>query len=244
MTRDLAMLRADSIAVLTGVGQTVPRPAAVGQKFDASGGVLRFPGNTFICHIPRDGEADAALCEASLALQAGPLAGAFSFLPPSSFHMTVFEGVTDAHRRDARWPEGLAPDTGLSEVTARFSTAAAELALPAKQRIRPLGIFGGFSVAVCGASPKDGASLRDTRLLLREATAIRRPDFASYDFHITLAYPLRWLTADEAEAVMDLSERIFATLHNRAPRIGLGAVEFCVFEDMHAFHRVRLLGAV
>lgn len=243
MIRDGATLRAESIAALTGAGKDGLRPAAVGQKFDASGAVLRFPGNTFICHIPPEGAAHAALSAASLALQAGPLSAAFSFLPPSSFHMTVFEGVTDAHRGDARWPEGMPSKLGLSEVTTRFAAAVDQVALPASQRIRPMGLFGGYSLAVAGATPQHEASLRESRRLLREATGIRRPDFASYGFHVTLAYPLRWLTEAEAASVMDLSESVFAELCKTAPDIDLGRIEFCVFDTMHAFHPIRLLGA-
>jgi hypothetical protein len=230
-------------AALTGAGNGDQRPPAVGQKFDADGAVLRFPGNTFLCHVPPGGKAHAALCEASLALQAGPLAAAFSFLPPSSFHMTVFEGVTDAHRGDARWPEGMPADLGLSEVTTRFAAAVDPLALPARQRVRPLGLSGGRSLAVAGATPDHEASLRESRRVLREATGIRRPDFASYGFHVTLAYQLRWLTEAEAAQVMDLSDRVFAQLCKAAPEIDLGRIEFCVFDNMHAFHPIRLLGA-
>ncbi len=234
--------RAEALAKLTGVGAAGPRPAAVGQKFDPSGAVLPFPGNTFLCHIPPEGEAHAALREASLALQAGPFAGAFSFLPPSSFHMTVFEGVVDAGRMDARWPEGVANDLALDAVADRFLDAVIPLPMPATHRIRPVAIFGGYSLAVTGATPEDEASLRESRQLLSDATGIRRPDFASYGFHVTLAYPLRWLTVAEAEAVIDLSDQVFDRLQARAPEIALGRIEFCSFDDMHQFRSLRLLG--
>lgn len=241
MTPDPARLRAASLALLTGAGQSEPHPRAVGQKFDASGRVLPFPGNTFLCHIPADGAAHAALCQASLALQAGPLADAFSFLPPSSFHMTVFEGVTDADRSDERWPEAMPSDAKLQAVTDRFAAATSGLALPRAQVVRPVAILGGGSVAVTGLTAKDEASLRLSRQHLRDATGIKRRNFASYGFHVTLAYPLRWLTADEAEAVTDLSEQALGPLCEAAPMIPLGPIEFCVFADMHAFHPLQML---
>ena len=241
MTPDLATQRAASHASLTGAGHATPLPEAVGQKFTAQGGVLPFPGNTFICHIPPDSAAHAALREASLALQAGPLAPAFSFLPASSFHMTVFEGATDAHRQDARWPEGVSADEPLAAVTARFAAATAGLALPAAQQIRPMAVLAGRTVAVTGAMPEAEAALRQSRIWLSEATGIRRSNFDHYAFHITLAYPLRWLTAAEAEAVQDLSDTVFQRLAEAAPVIALGPVEFCDFADMHAFRPLHLL---
>ncbi|NJS40077.1 MAG: DUF1868 domain-containing protein [Rhodobacteraceae bacterium] len=72
MTPDVAQLRAMSLARMTGAGMTTALPECVGQKFDAMGRVLPFPGNTFLCHIPPDGPAHAALTAASAALQAGP----------------------------------------------------------------------------------------------------------------------------------------------------------------------------
>ncbi|MBN2628911.1 MAG: DUF1868 domain-containing protein [Rhodobacteraceae bacterium] len=241
MIRQGEALRAAGREYLAGAQQQGARPVAVGQKFDPAGGVLRFAGNTFLCHIDPESPAHAALTEASLALQQGPLAQAFTFLPPSSFHMTVFEGVCDAHRSGDRWPEGLGPDTPLDQVTDAFSAATARLALPQTHAIRPTGIFAGFSVAVSGADAGAEASLRQTRQALRAATGIRRADFDSYDFHITLGYLLHWLTPDQAEAVLDLSQTVFARLLSRAPVIPLGPVEFCRFDDMHAFRLIRHL---
>lgn len=241
MIRDRATLRADSIAYLTGQGSTLPRPVAVGEKFTPEGVVMRYTGNTFICHIPPESAAHRALTDASLALQAGPLAEAYTFLPPSSFHMTVFEGATDAHRADARWPQDLPADLQIEAVTDRFAERIRQLSLPDRVTIRSTGLFGGFSVAVTGATEADEASLRNNRVLLRAATGINRPDFESYGFHITLAYLLRWLTLAEAEAVMDLSEHLADELQGKAPEIALNRVEFCAFDDMHAFHTLARL---
>ncbi len=241
MTANYEALRAASHARLTGEGRATRMPEAVGQKFDVGGHVLPFPGNTFVCHIPPDSAAHSALCRASEALQAGPLAKAFSFLPPSSFHMTLFEGVTDAHRQDARWPDGVAKDEDLPAVTARFAAAIAGMVLPLAHEVRPVAVLGGGSVAVTGTTPESEAALRRSRAMLRDATGIRRPDFDCYAFHITLAYPLRFLTAAEAEAVQDLSDQVFARLCDAAPTIPLGPVEFCVFADMHAFRPLCLL---
>ena len=77
-------LRYHSQAYLTEAGADRDRPPAVGQKFDTVGGALPYAGNTFICHVRQASNARPALTEASLALQAGPVAGAFSYLPPSS----------------------------------------------------------------------------------------------------------------------------------------------------------------
>ncbi|MGL4405733.1 MAG: DUF1868 domain-containing protein [Notoacmeibacter sp.] len=237
MIRSPAKLRADSIGYLTGAHGISDRPSAVGQKFSETGAVLPFVGNTFICHIPKDSEAFLALTDASLALQNGPLGDAFTFLPASSFHMTVFEGITDANRKEETWPKGISLDAEVVEVTDSFEKSIQHLALPSQQSIRPTGLFGGFSVSVTGSSSQDENSLRQSRILLRGATQIQRADFEEYGFHITLAYLLRWLTTDEAELVMDHSDMVFDRLLKRCTQIALNEIEFCTFENMHQFNR-------
>lgn len=229
--------RAKSISCLTGAGSDQEFPSYVSRKFDASGAVLPFPGNTFICHVPPGSVAHGALTEASRALQAGSVAAAFSFLPPSSFHMTVFEGVCDADRNgDAdRWPSGIRRDAPLSEINQTFQNACEAVPIQKQQQVRPTGIFGGFSVSLNGHSPLAEASLRHTRRLLRDATGIYRADFNAYSFHITLAYPLRWLTPVEANSAMDLSGQVFDQLVMQVSHIALGPVEFCTFKHMQAF---------
>ena len=101
--------------------------------------------------------------------------------------------------------------------------------------------FGGCSVAISGRTPLAEASLRHTRRLLRDVTGIHRADFKTYDFHITLAYPLRWLTEGEAVAVVDLSDRVFTRLSEQVAHITLGPVEFCTFDHMHAFSPLVVL---
>lgn len=216
------------------------RPAAVGDKFEPTGAVRHWPGNTFICHIPA-GPAHQALTAAQARLRAGPLAEAFAFLPPSSLHMTVFEGANNVRRHDDSWPGALSPEMDLSDVTAHFRMATGPLLLPPTATTRPASIFGGFSVMVNGATEIDERKLRDMRSALSVATTIRRADFADYRFHVTMAYPLRWLRDDEAHAVVSLSDAVFADLATAMPTVPLDEVEFCTFEDMHAFYPVTRL---
>jgi hypothetical protein len=214
------------------------RPAAVGEKFSPTGQVLPFGGNTFICHIPPASPAHKALVDIQDLLRAEAPTGTYTYLPAASLHMTVFEGVCDAHRDPDSWPKGMDPALPVSAVTRIFSSQFKELVLPAGFRIAPVQVFAGLSVLVTGASPADGAALQSARDLLRHQTGIQKSDFASYMFHISLAYLLRWLTPDEALLMRELSELAFARLWKLAPVIPIGAPEFCQFDDMHAFHPV------
>jgi len=230
-----------AFAYLTGTLTGGNRPDAVGRKFDTAGAPLTCRGNTALCHVDPQGKAFAALVAAQNALRAGPLAEGFAFLPPDSFHMTIFEGVIDYVRSPDRWPGHLPPDASVDGVTADFSERLRRTGLARRLTIRPTGIFGGFSVRMTGADAGQEALLRQTRDQLQAATNLVRPDHADYAFHITLAYPLRWFTAKEARAIIALSDEIGSALIGRAPQIALGPVEFCAFDTMNRFETLQVI---
>jgi hypothetical protein len=222
---------------LTGALTGGAAPSAVGLKFTADGQPLTCRGNTTICHVDPRSKPFAALVDAQDQLKAGPLADGFTFLPPASFHMTIFEGVIDYARSSDRWPGHLPNEAALDTVTMDFADRLQDIGLTRTVIARPTGIFGGFSVRMSGADKSEEALLRLTRDQLQAATNLVRPDHDAYEFHITLAYNLRWFSPDEARSIISLSDRVGAELVERVPRIVLGPVEFCTFETMHHFER-------
>lgn len=226
---------------LTGALTGGDRPDAVGKKFTPEGAPLRCPGYTTLCHLDPASASFAALEAAQAALRAGPLAAAFTFLPPQSFHMTVFEGVIDYARTPERWPRHLPTDAPLTQVIEDAAARLSGLGLPNRFSVRPTDLFAGFSVSVSGADDQAETTLRTARDYLRAASNILRPDHADYQFHITLGYLLRWLSAEEAERVLDLSDHLAAQLSDRAARFDLGPVAFCRFDTMHRFDTLSIL---
>lgn len=233
----------DPLAFLTGAALDTPRPLAVGQKFKADGAVLPCPGNTTLCHVDPASPAHASLTRAQMALQAGQHANAFTFLPPASFHMTVFEGVIETARRPEAWPQHLPTDVPIADVTADLLPRLQSAALPERLVVRPTQIFGGFGLTLTGATEADEETLREARDEIATATGIHRPYHDGYRFHITMAYLLRWLTPDEAAAVIALSAETFVTLLSEMPTLTLGPIEFCTFETMHHFEPIAHLGS-
>ncbi len=227
---------------MTGALANGSRPRAVGRKFDPSGQPLPFPGNTFLCRIPPDSPGHAALVAAQDRLKALPEAEAFSWLPPSSFHMTVFEGVTAAGRDGDDWPQGINPRASIPDVTEEFLTRTDGLALPQAFAVRPTSLLAATTLGLTGAREVDSGALWRARALLREATGIKRADFIEYRFHITLSYQIRWLEPTEARRVGAACASAQAELVRRAPLIHLGPVEFCSFETMHRFDPLRRFG--
>ena len=236
----------DDIAYLTGQLSEHTAPPAItapdgGGKFDHNGNVLLWPGNTFICHVDQRTPAHETLTLIQDQLKAGPHADAFAFLPPDSFHMTIFEGLSGAPDSEQVWPAGLDNNLDLQSATELMLERLDGVDVPDSYKIKVIGIFGGHSVRVEGFTDDQERSLRQTREILREATGIKPNAFYEYLFHITFAYLTRWLSNEEANSVMKLNNVLADQLKREVPVITLGAPEFCVFESMIHFKKITAL---
>ena len=136
----------DAVAYLTGAMEDGPLPVAIGQKFDAAGRALPCPGNTMLCHLDPASTAFAAFTAVQTKLKASDFAGAFTFLPPSSIHMTIFEGVISYARQPDRWPGHLPLDASVDDVTADLKERTANSGVPQQFTVKPTHLFGGLSL--------------------------------------------------------------------------------------------------
>lgn len=221
---------------------------AVGNKFYPDGRVRPFPGNTILCHLPQQGprsEAFDALLDIYRAARDHAFLENASLLPPSSYHMTVFEGVTEAtRRRPDAWPAGVPPTASLEDcdkiIAQRLKAFRLDTALPLRMAVDVDAITPSGGAIVIPLKPVDVAEalkLRDLRRRLSSAVGIGVGDPDTYRFHISLAYWIRALTTRQ-EAEYDKAHRLWrASLARAAPVIELGAPEYCLFDDMFAFHR-------
>jgi len=222
---------------LTGGAQ----PDAIGKKFAADGTVLTDPGCTTICHVDPSSPAFAALTRAQEALKAGPFAKDFAFLPPASFHMTIFDAFIESGRSRERVPAHLPEEATVNEIIEDASARVEDLVIAQEFQARPVGIFGGFSVSMTGKNAAAEQLLRKTRDQLSDTLKIRKSDHDAYRFHITLAYNLRWFQPYEALQIIALSDQVGRHLVEEIEFIDLGPVEFCSFETMHHFEPLKLL---
>jgi hypothetical protein len=220
-------------------------PRTIGKKFDSGGRVLPFPGNTIICHLPATGPLHSALWALHDELSRSPLAaaGLYTLLPPSSWHMTVFEGVCDQVRDDGFWPADLSPDATLQECTALFERKLATFdpgtTKPFHMVIEGLEpLVDGISLRLVPASVDENEKLRRLRNRLAELLRIRHPGHEAYVFHVSLAYLLRKLDQEQHRALDAVLQRHQPALLGG---IALGAPEFCRFDSMFVFDRQHYL---
>ncbi|WP_299212124.1 DUF1868 domain-containing protein [uncultured Tateyamaria sp.] len=234
------------IVRLTGEGSNAQSPptitAADGDgKFTPEGRVRRWPGNTFLCHIDPTSRALEALKYIQDASRTGPFADYFAFLPPHSFHMTVFPSVCGDPLGYDGFPEGFERSASLEEITLEYAARIGREAAFEAATITAKESVGGFSVHVDGATKVDQERLLEHRRRLQDLTGLKRADFDDYQFHITLAYLLRWMTREVAKEHMIIvnaaSDEVWSDLQN----IKLGPIEFCRFDDMTHFECLTLL---
>ncbi|WP_168157094.1 DUF1868 domain-containing protein [Roseibium sp. TrichSKD4] len=235
------------IETLTGKLSSLPRPKAIterggGGKFDTKGQAMFWPGNTFICHIHPTSHAHKALIALQSLIRKSEFGHLFTYLPPSSFHMTVFEGWAPFLNEQGNWPADLGSDDSRVAATARLQNGVRDLLVPQEFRVKPVDLFALHSVTLKGADDWQETSLRHTREILREATGIQSEDFAGYVFHITLAYQMKWVDKCQAKEMALLSKRLGRTFCNQITEIELGPCELCEFDSMHRFDTITKLG--
>ncbi len=223
-------------------GMDADPPKWLGVRFDADARPLRASGVTVICHIT-DPVQNEALSAARDRICAATRRQVFAWLPPSSYHMTVFDYLLHQRREMAYWPKGLATDASEAEVDDWAAAQVRDLTLqePPPFQIAPRGLYaadGGLGVDVGGVNRAEDARLRSVRDdLARAAGLTHRPGHDEYRFHITLAYLIAWPDAAEAAALDDAVDRAAEELAAVAPTFSLCAPELCYFHDMTAFAR-------
>lgn len=214
-------------------------PKWIGSKFEPDGTVLPFPGNTLICHLSPTSDLYRALITLVNELKQQTFISHYVLLPPTSWHMTVFEGVSDQIREAGSWPSDLGHDVPLQDCTNHFRHKLASFELdcapPLKMTVagwEPL--LDGIAVKVVPASIEEDIRLRGLRDRLASHLKTRYPGHESYSFHISLAYTLCSLEEKDQRATMAFLEEQQSKL---PANFELGAPEFCVFDNMMDFRR-------
>ncbi|RUM20430.1 DUF1868 domain-containing protein [Rhizobium vallis] len=214
-------------------------PNGVGTKFHADGSVKPFPGNTIICHLDPGSGLSSALLDLHKVLRTHRLSHLYTLLPPSSWHMTVFEGVVDARREPGYWPSDLPADAPLYDCNQHFERKIehfnAPLDLPLEIDVngwQPL--VNGIALRLSPRAASQEVGIRSFRDALSRLLNIRHPEHATYEFHLSIAYLIRHPSETDRRELEGLLDNTTIKLPTQ---FELGAPEFCHFDDMFAFRR-------
>ncbi len=211
--------------------------SAVGRKFHADGSPRLFPGNTIIAFVPENSP-HFKLCEwAQAQVQPLPFAHKFSFLPPSSFHMTVKELLCDEERTRQRWSSKLALAAPLAEADAFFVDTVATVDWPGgvAMRFSHVARRDNLTIYLKPANRASTQALVAYRNAVAEATGTRLPDHDAYHFHISLAYRLLELRDEEEAHYQQTLDKLDAYLKEAFGPFDVPAPQLTFFDDMTRF---------
>ncbi|KAF1020976.1 MAG: hypothetical protein GAK30_02130 [Paracidovorax wautersii] len=224
-----------------------PSATGPGTKYDAAGHALNFPGNTLICHLNQPGATFTALTDIAAALRAQVGDNNLTWTPPSSYHMTVVDGVTNAGRRPGDWPHLLPLDAPLEDCNRYVADKLRRFDLGMDLPIRmvadeTLATQTGTQFLLRPIDAAENARPRDLRNRISQAIGVRHPNHDSYGFHITFAYYIRpFATVAEERRYQSLWLTAIQELRRRVPVIEMGAPEYCLFDSMNDFKTQFLL---
>ena len=224
-------------------------PIGIPTKFTPEGQVNRYPGNTTICHLPPTSPLLPHLRALHAILSSHPtLSKRIHLLPQASWHMTTLDGVREQECEPGMWPEGKEKQP-LDECTAEFARSLRQvgsdlskegLAPPYRMRVRSFDeCLIGIGLVIEGATVEEEKRMRRLRDRLADAMGFRAPNHEIYGFHLSIAYLMRYIDGEHRE---ELNRVLAMHVPGVQQEFELGAVEFCIFEDMYSFPRQFYLG--
>jgi hypothetical protein len=216
-------------------------PDSIGKKFAADGGILPFRGNTIICRIPAGSALFQAMAEIEQDMQSRSFGHRYAFLPPASYHMTVFNGANDKVRCYPCWPTDLPEGATMEECNEHFAQKLLsfdlDIELPIRVQVGAVNFQKGGSVRLAPVSEQENRKLRRLRNRLRNLLHCERPNQHNYEFHASISYLVEPPSSDEIVEIQMQRAHYMAKLMRAAPIIELGAPEFCTFENMSCYER-------
>ncbi|CAN7313646.1 DUF1868 domain-containing protein [Devosia sp. LjRoot3] len=230
----------EKLALHFGLSSNADAPSHLGTRYDEAGTFLSDPGNTVVCHLQPETATEEALFDARQRYLGMADAQNLAFTAPESLHMTLFQGVLGRRRASPYWPENLPLDTPVPDVTALLLqrlegfAEGPDFAVELVQAV-PTGLI------VDGVSEADRKAMAEWRNRFADLFGYRHPDHERYQFHITFAYPIRWIADERLPAWAMMLDEVTEDIRARAPVLELRAPAFCVFEDMNFFDELLVL---
>jgi len=208
-------------------------------KFDDKGNPLPFPGCTIICNIPLDTYLSDQICGFQKKLKNFNPKETYSYLPPSSFHMTLFDCCNENTKNTKYWPSNIDSKMDYKDVAVELNKRIQNYIFPKKLNLKLKMFFGGYSIILEPFSEEDEKILRNCRDELSSLLKIKFDNHQRYTFHITLAYILRELNDDEIKKSLEFNKDLSQEFDTEFPKIVLNKPEMSIFETMLEFKSIN-----
>ena len=221
-------------SLLKGELKGYPVPGAE-HKFDHNGKPLPFPGCSIISKIPLNSDLFYEIKLLQLKYKDLSPEKAYTYLPETSFHMTLFDCCNVNTVNTPYWPKKIVEDNNYTKIAYVLSKRIKKYIFPDKFDLKLKKLFGGYSIILEGNTNKDEKIIRGCRNKLSDLLGIRFENHDTYTFHITLAYILRKLKGDEIEKLIKTNSRLREMFVKNFPIIRIEKPVLCTFENMYEF---------
>ena len=208
-------------------------------KFDDRGNPLPFPGCTIICNIPLNTSLSDQIISLQKNIENFNPEKTYFYLPPSSFHMTLFDCCNFNTKNSNYWPSDIDPDMDYKDIAFELNKRIQNYIFPKEFNLKLKMFFGGYSIILEPYSEKDEKILRNCRDELSSLLKIKFENHQRYNFHITLAYILRELNQIEIKNLIKFNKQLAFEFSKKIPKITFTKPEMCTFEDMLEFKTIN-----
>ena len=208
-------------------------------KFDEKGNPLPFPGCTIICNIPLNTDLSDKIISFQKKIENYNPKKTYFYLPPSSFHMTLFDCCNFNTKNTNNWPSNIDPDMDYKDIAIELNKRIQNYIFPEEFNLKLKMFFGGYSIILEPYSEKDEKILRNCRDELSSLLKIKFENHQRYTFHITLAYILRELNQIEIKNLIEFNKKLSLDFIKKFPKITFTKPEMCTFEDMLEFKTIN-----
>ncbi len=211
----------------------------VENKFDDRGNPLPFPGCTIICNIPLNTNLSDQIISLQKNIENFNPEKTYFYLPPSSFHMTLFDCCNFNTKNTNYWPSDIDPDMDYKDIAVELNKRIQNYIFPKEFNFKLKMFFGGYSIILEPYSEKDEKILRNCRDELSSLLKIKFENHQRYNFHITLAYIFRELNQIEINNLIEFNKKLSLDFSKKFSKITFTKPEMCIFEDMLEFKSIN-----
>ena len=208
-------------------------------KFDNKGNPISFPGCTIICKIPINTDLSNQIISFQKKIENFNPKKTYFYLPPSSFHMTLFDCCNLNTKNTNYWPSDIDPDMDYKDIAVELNKKIENYNFPKQFNLKLKTFFGGYSIILVPFSEKDEKILRNCRDELSSLLKIKFENHQRYTFHITLAYILRQLNETEIKNLIEFNKQLSSDFNKKFPKITFKKPEMYTFKDMLEFKSIN-----
>ena len=150
-------------------------------KFDDKGNPLPFPGCTIICNIPLNTDLSDEIISFQKKIKNFNPEKTYFYLPPSSFHMTLFDCCNFNTKNTNYWTSDIDPDMDYKDIAIELNKRIQNYIFPKELNLKLKMFFGGYSIILETYSEKDEKILRNCRDELSSLLKIKlKPVYTSF----------------------------------------------------------------